>query len=238
MFNFMRHFIRNKEFIREFEKSLGENLVSLIQYGSSIKGGANSKSDINLLIVLRLSTPEAHSVIHQIVNSHPTIEPFVLGELGIEKTFQHFAVKFLSIKRHHKLLSGIDILNELNITTKTERFLAEQALRNLRLKIVHGYIKEGASLNYLKYIITIKNSLFINISEVARCEDIALPETYDKRIPVLKEQFQFDVSILNYLFELKNNYKNIDKKGVETFHRELFSLMDNIIHYIERNWNE
>ena len=239
MFNIKRLFRKNNsDFIEEFEKSLGENLISLIQYGSSTKGGANSKSDINLLIVLKLSTPEAHSAIHQIIQKHPSLEPFVLGARGLEATIQIFAVKFLSIKRHHKLLSGEDILTELNIPIKIERFLAEQALRNLRLKIVHAYVKNGDSVDYLRFILSIRKSLFIDISEVSRCEQLNLPDLYDKRISVFQQQFNFSVDILDILFNLKNSYRKIDKNNIKTFHFELFTLMDNIIQYIEGNWNE
>ncbi len=64
------------------EAALGENLLSLIQYGSSIRGEETRQSDINLLLILKESTPEAHQAIHEIIRPFDNIEPFVAGELN------------------------------------------------------------------------------------------------------------------------------------------------------------
>jgi len=185
-----------------------------------------------------VSTPEAHFAIFELIRAHPSIEPFILGTRGLEKTIQSFAVKFLSIKRHHKLLSGYDFLQEINIPLERERFLAEQALRNIRLKLVHAFVKKGPSSTYVRYLITLRNSIFIDISEVLRCEGISLPDDYQARIEVVEKRLQVDGAMLQVLYHLPDHAKRLSTDQIVQHHRDLFTLLDQVLSYVEIQWNE
>ncbi len=235
-----RLFKRNgSDLCEQFEAALGENLYSLIQYGSSVRNtsGRKNYTDINLLIVLNRSTPEAHAAIHGLVSNNPEIEPFILEKRGFDRTLLSFAVKFLSISRNYRLLSGHDVLSGLNISLSHERFLAEQALRNLRLKVVHCYAKRGPSRIYLKFVLSLSTSFIVDISEVLRCETIDVPVKYSDRIEAFSKKFDFDVSILKDLLALKNKSISLDVSEIEILHRNLFILLDNVLLYVESQWN-
>lgn len=222
----------------QFETSLGDNLHSLIQYGSSVRKSNVGKDDINLLIVLKRSTPEAHAAIHQIISDNPTIEPFVLGIRGFEHTVKSFAVKFLSISRNYKLLSGQDVLSDIHISVEHEKFLAEQALRNLRLKLIHCFAKHGPSKTYVRFANSLTTSFMIDISEVLRCEELEVPTSHLDRVKAFSDKFDFDLSVLDTLLSFKRNRPNLDKDQIELLHRNLFILLDNVILYIESQWHE
>ena len=240
MFSKIKKWFLGKEFKfdQAFEDALGDNLYSLIQYGSSVKNESDNAGNINILVVLNRSTPEAHNAIHQIILAEPQIEPFILGKRGFERTVLSFAVKFLSISRHYKLLSGQDVLADLNISLKHERFLAEQALRNLRLKIIHCYAKRGASKTYVRFVTSIMTSIIVDISEVLRCEQKNVPIKYSDRIASFTQQFDFEVTILNQLIALKKKPRSLTQYEVQALHRNLFIVLDNILLYIENHWNE
>ncbi|TQV87693.1 hypothetical protein [Aliikangiella coralliicola] len=229
---------KSKNISLQFEAALGENLHALIQYGSSVKGSARRDSDVNLLVVLNLSTPEAHSAIHEIILENPDIEPFTLGIRGFDRTVSSFAVKFLSISRHYKVLSGHDVLSRLNISLEHERFLAEQALRNLRLKIVHCFVKKGATKAYLRFVLSLTTSIIIDISEVLRCNELEVPVKHSERVDVFAKHFEFDVFVLKTLITYKESSYSLTQSEIENLHRNLFILLDNILLYIESNWHE
>jgi predicted nucleotidyltransferase len=120
---------------------LGDNLYSCIAYGSAIRGEIiESESDINLLIVLQESTPQAHAVINDACQQWDRIQPFVLGKSGLARSQQVFALKFHSIKRNYRVLHGVDVLVEFDPSLPLLRFLVEQSLRNLRLRLNHAFI--------------------------------------------------------------------------------------------------
>lgn len=83
---------------------LDDNLYSLILYGSTVRGAFDQRSsDINLLIILNQSTPHAHHEIAGLLKSKIRIEPFVISKIGMERSFEAFAIKFLSIQRSSQI---------------------------------------------------------------------------------------------------------------------------------------
>ena len=83
---------------------LGENLYSCILYGSAVRGNVvPNVSDINILIVLNESTPDAHLAITDCIEGDVEIDPFIITRKGMERSFKVFAIKFRSIKRNYKV---------------------------------------------------------------------------------------------------------------------------------------
>jgi len=92
------------ESVEALKRTLGDNLHSCLLYGSAVRGGRSGNSDIDLLIVLVKSTPEAHVAIRGLLS--PPLDPFILGLEGLERSLQAFALKFLSIRRNYRVLCG------------------------------------------------------------------------------------------------------------------------------------
>ena len=136
------------------------------------------------------------------------------------------------------MLSGEDLLADLKISLSHERFLAEQALRNLRLRIVNRYAKHGPSKYYQRFVTSLVTSLFIDIAEVLRCDHIFVPVSNRERIAAFDKQFDFEVTVLNRLLKLKKASSVLSPNEIVNLHRELFILLDNVLLYIESHWNE
>ena len=143
---------------------LGENLNFCIQYGSTVRGDARAGvSDINLLLVLNESTPEAHTVLARILRDFPRIDPMVLAVTEIDRSFRAFAIKFLSIRRDYRVLYGADPLKDLVIDADHERFLCEQALRNIRLRLVNHFLRFGNDRRrFSEYLAHLVSPLFVD----------------------------------------------------------------------------
>lgn len=226
------------ETVSSLQYSLGENLVSLIQYGSSIRGDKTDQSDINLLIILKVSTPEAHGAISDILINKPYIRPFILGSRGFERSVKSFAVKFLSIRRNHKLLYGEDLVANLAIDNALERFLTEQGIRNMRLRLVKCFVTQGPSKNYQLYLYSLVTPLFTDIAEVLRCEQEKVPHEFLDRIPVFQTKFQISFSFLQSLLVNKKQNVRLSRSDLINLHHQIYILLDHITLYIEQHWNE
>jgi predicted nucleotidyltransferase len=80
--------------VASLRASLGENVHSCILYGSAVRGGlVPNVSDINLIVILNESTPEAHLAIARAIPSKSRIDPFVLGRIGLNRSMRAFASK-------------------------------------------------------------------------------------------------------------------------------------------------
>lgn len=130
--------------IDALRSALGSNLYSVVLYGSAARGDfVPGVSDLNLLIVLNESNPPAHEALARGLRSRPKVEPFAIGRPGLARTARTFPAKFAAIRRTGRTVFGPDPLAGVPRFPELERFAAEQALRNVRLRLVYNFIKAG-----------------------------------------------------------------------------------------------
>src|SRR6266850_1518933 len=164
--------------VQALGKELGANLYSCCLYGSAVRGNfIEGVSDINLLIVLNESNPAAHEAVARAIGNAKRIDPFILGRPGFVRSARSFAAKFASIKRNYRVVHGADPLADLTIYPALGRFLCEQALRNLRLRMVFAFVTRSRhSTAYLTFLCRSVTPLFIQFSEVLRLEGVSIPK--------------------------------------------------------------
>ncbi len=220
------------------QKLLHDNLYSCILYGSTVRGNVIAgKSDINLLIVLNQSTPDAHFAIANCLTSKIKIDPFIIGRPGMKRSFEVFGLKFRSIKRHYKILHGADPIKDFSVNDAQVKYLCEQGLRNLRLRCIHNYIANRQHLpRYNHYIFNLHIIIFTYVSEILRLNNIDVPDNLEQRITLIKDFFKIDVSILVLLSAIHNNSKSIKENDIPEIHRGIFSFLHAIVTWIEDAW--
>jgi predicted nucleotidyltransferase len=219
-------------------KTLGANLHSLVLYGSAVRGNLVPKtSDLNLLILLEESTPEAHAAIAEAIRGPVRVEPFILGRALLARSLQAFAVKFLSIKRNYRVLHGSDPFADLRVDESLARFLCEQAVRNLRLRSVRAYVVFGRDPErYSKFLSRTVPAVFTGLSEALRRAGTEVPPEFEQRIPVFEKTFGCDASVLRQLLELKASGRSIASESALSLHSGLFKLLDAAVRWMEAQW--
>lgn len=226
-----------EEALASLRHELGDNLHSCCLYGSAVRGNLmEGVSDLNLLIVLDRSEPAAHGAIARAIGGEAGIDPFVLGRQGFERSVRAFAAKFSSIKRNYRVLYGADPLAEVVIEPELEKFLCEQALRNLRLRLAYAYITRARHKSYGRFLVRSVTPLFLRLSEMVRLDGAALPVRFDERIALLEETLTVDGHVLRDLLALKQNPEIFSPEGADEWHARVFLLVDAALHWIERHW--
>ncbi|MBI3898018.1 MAG: hypothetical protein HY308_06945 [Gammaproteobacteria bacterium] len=219
-------------------QGLGENLYSCVLYGSAVRGDIVPKvSDINLLLVLNESTPEAHSAIAAAVRGKVVVSPFIVGRRGMERTVECFPIKFRSIKRHYRVLAGVDPFDGINVSQDILRFLCEQSLRNLRLRCVHFFVVSGNDRRrYPQFLLGLIAKIFTDLSELLRLSGIEVANDFDARIAPLEQHLGVDASVLHDLLKLKQDSHRLSADEIENFHSRLFRLLDSAVQWMEVKW--
>lgn len=226
-----------EEAVTSLRKELGANLYSVCLYGSAVRGNlVEGVSDLNLLIVIHQSSAEAHEGVARAVGWNPGIEPFVLGRRGFERSVRAFASKFSSIKRNYKVLHGADPLAGIKVDAELERFLCEQAVRNLRLRLVHAFVTRGKSKRYGWFILHQITPMFIQFSEVLRLSGGAIPQEFGERIPILEKELGLDGAVLRELLALKRTGRPVPEPEAQKWHEKLFPQVDAVLRAIESRW--
>jgi hypothetical protein len=220
------------------KKTLGENLRSLVLYGSAVRGNLVPKvSDLNLMILLEESTPDAHAAIADAIRGPVRIEPFILGRKFLPRSLQAFAVKFMSIRRNYRVLHGADPFDGLAIDESLAKFLCEQQVRNLRLRCVRAFVVMGHDHpRYSKFLAKLTSALFTDLAEALRRVGTDVPRAYGERIPLFEKAFAVDASVLRDILELKSSARALSAGEAKEFHSRLFKLLDGAVRWMEAQW--
>lgn len=224
--------------VNKLQSVLGQNLYACVLYGSAVRGDlVSGVSDLNLLLVLNESTPEAHAAIAECLRGRAHVDPFVIARSGMQRSMAAFAVKFRSISRDYRVLCGEDPFREIAIDQGIARFLCEQAVRNLRLRAVRAFILFGGDgKQYLRFLHHIDAKVFIALSDALRLNGVEIPHDFAERIPVLAAGFDTDVSILNDLLVLKRPKTRLCSPEIREIHGRLFRLLDHVVRWMEKQW--
>ncbi len=121
------------DFVSKMRSATGENLASVILYGSAATGEFHPDfSNVNLLCILRETAFTALSTMTPVVKwwvekkHHP---PLVLAADEMRRSADVFSIEFLDMKLRHRVLFGEDMLNGLEIPMHLHRVQLEYELR-------------------------------------------------------------------------------------------------------------
>ena len=128
------------ELVQKLTAAAGANLKSVILYGSAATGEFHAKhSDLNLLCVVNDADAKQIEALHDPVEwwakqGHRAPLVFTLEEL--RGSADVFAIELLDMKSRHQILSGHDILAEIDVPLRYHSIQVERELRTdwLRLR--------------------------------------------------------------------------------------------------------
>lgn len=126
---------------------LGENLASLVVFGEAAASSDGSlERPVEAMIVLRsIDLPTLNQVRRVVMGARREIEllPLILSPDDLQRSTDVFPVKFQTMKWHHLLLCGEDLLSDLEIDREHLRLRAEQEIKNLLFRLRRFYIERS-----------------------------------------------------------------------------------------------
>src|SRR4030042_856004 len=121
------------EITADFQKIYGEDLVSIILYGSGAGGDyVPGKSDLNFLITLTDRGIEGLDRALETVGKwrkRNVAIPLFMTRSYLTGSLDAYPVEFLNMKRHYKVVSGEDVLADLAFDRCHIRLQLERELR-------------------------------------------------------------------------------------------------------------
>jgi hypothetical protein len=147
-----------KAFIDDLRSTHGENLVSVILYGSAAAGDFVPKqSDFNILIALDRIRPKdlrkAHASVREWTKlGHPVPVYFTVSEL--KNAVDVFPIEFYQMSNARRVLFGPDVLADIKIAGKNLRLQTEYELRSKLIQLRRQYIPASTSIESLKWLMS------------------------------------------------------------------------------------
>jgi predicted nucleotidyltransferase len=134
------------EFVESVRTSFGDDLVSVVLYGSAAEGALRASSDVNLIVVLKTfdrvkadGLRDAARIAHAAVRLSPM---FLLRE-EVEAAAEAFAQKFADVLRRRRVLHGDDPFAAVTIPRRALLVRLDQVLLNLSLRLRAFYVEKS-----------------------------------------------------------------------------------------------
>ena len=126
--------------------AFGENLRSLILFGSAAEGKLRPTSDVNVLIALRAFERGQMDAIREplrVARAAARLQAMFVLDSEIPAAAEAFANKFDDIRRRHVVLHGDDLLAALTIPREALVRRVQQVLLNLTLRLRDAYAERS-----------------------------------------------------------------------------------------------
>ena len=121
------------EFVQRARQAAGDNLVSVILYGSAAEGEFHPEySDLNLLCVLQDASFPSLAKMSDVADWWQRKKhrpPLTLTKPDLQASADVFSIEFLDMKQRYRVLHGEDVLRDLAVPMDLHRRQLEYELR-------------------------------------------------------------------------------------------------------------
>jgi hypothetical protein len=157
-------------FVDDLKTTHGENLASVIIYGSAAGGAESDRSEYNLLIALNKIGPEDLRNSQACVREwrrmgQPMPVYFTVSEL--ENAADVFPIEFQRMNDARKVLFGSDVLAGLEVDAAQLRVQAEYELRSKLIELRRRYISASVSVEGLRALMAESLPSFVALFRAA-----------------------------------------------------------------------
>ena len=227
-------------FIDDLRQTHGENLSSVILYGSAAAGDFIPKqSDYNILIALHKIGPEdlrnAHACVREWARlGNPVPIYFTVSEL--QNAADVFPIEFHQMSTARKVLFGPDVLADLNISDKFLRLQAEYELRSKLIQLRRQYIPASASVDGLKRLMADSLSSFSALFRaVLILKGFDPPTTKHEIVALTAKELQIDGTSFEKIFDIRENTftGKLDETTANALFGEYMEQIENVINAVD-----
>jgi len=192
------------EFTADYQKVYGEDLVSIILYGSGARGEyVRGISDLNFLIVL------VEASIGQLTKAIPLISkwkkrnvapPLFLTTAYIASSLDTFPIEFLDMQAAYQTVFGDDVLTGLSYDDANLRLQCERELRGKLLHLRQAYLDIAGQERELRILARRSMTTFASIFRgLLTLQRIPVPIERQKIFLKTAEVFGFDNEVFQKL---------------------------------------
>ncbi len=213
-----------RDFVSRIRAAAGPNVESVILFGSSVAGDFHPEfSDLNLFCVVRDSSFAALQALAPAVKWWSTQKqppPLVMTRDEIERSTDVFAIEFLDMQQHHRVLFGKDILQDLSVPARLHRIQVEYELREkLTLLRQHLLLASGDKSRLWDLLVRSVSSFTTLFRHVLIVQGHDAPVGKREAVQALSQHIEFDISAFMQVLDLRErkiNSKQLDLADVFT----------------------
>jgi predicted nucleotidyltransferase len=214
----------------------GEELVSLILYGSAVSGEFVDKlSDLNLLVLLKNTDLELLKRSSKLVKKFKMVNTVFLTEEYIAGSLDIFPIEFLDIQENYFLLSGKDVLKDIRVDISNLRLQCEQELKAKLLKLRQAYVLLNDNKAALRGVLFMSFTSILHIlRNVLRLKGRRPPYLKPEVIKDLGSEFKLDILVWAKILSAKNKEVKLAGREVEQLFIRFVKDLESIVAIVDK----
>jgi predicted nucleotidyltransferase len=229
-------------FAEGFHKAFGNDLISVILYGSAVtEEYVPKKSDLNFLIVLSEEGIEQLHLVYDLVarwRKKRVGTPLFLTKAYIDSSLDTFPIEFLNIKRNYTVVFGEDILEGLSFEKKFVRMQCERELKGKLLLLRERYVETKGKAKALRNLISGTFPTFTFVFKgLLYLLDREVPATKRETISTLAKGLDLDQELFLSLLQIKEGTLKPSVKETEALFRKYLKEIRTLAKLID-TWEE
>lgn len=208
------------EFCTDYTNLFGDELISIILYGSGARGEyVPKKSDINFFIVLRDNGVDNLDKSLDLVakwGKRSVAAPLFLSEDFLDASLDTFPLEFFNIRLAYRVVYGKDVLKNLDIEKDKLRLQCERELKAKLILLRRLFLEANGEPRLLVSLIKQSISAFISIfNALLYLENDEIPLRHDDIVKTMKIHFTIDDKIFQDLLAIKKGEKTPGKEALK-----------------------
>lgn len=226
---------RLKELVDRLKTDEGNNLHSVILYGSAAAPDFHEKfSDVNILCLVHELSVATMSRLSDTVKwckkqKQSTPLFFSVGEL--REAADVFAIELLDMRRHHRMLYGNDVIEDLDVPLKLHRVQVEHELRTKLILLRQNFISKTEVLKLMLESVSSFMTLFKH-ALITMGED---PEPGQRAmLQRLQERLNVDTRPFVELLNIREGKAKADALDAKTAFPAYLKTIEEVISAVDR----
>ena len=224
------------KFIESLKENLGDNLISVIAFGS--KANVDEvKSNLNLMVVTNTLTAENLYAISQPVKKWVKSKnplPVVMTKDEWYSSFDVYAIEYSDIKENYKLIYGEDLVTAVNINKYYLRLQCEAELKSLLLKYKNNFLMNIRSDKEMKKVLDkVIKTLLVIFRAVLRLHNCQVPYRAVDIIESASNFLSFNKIVLNKLAKIKYEGDKCNKQELLFIENQLLTDLQAMLKQVD-----
>ena len=212
----------------ELKTICGDNLCSVVLYGSSVAGDAVKASDYNVLVTLKIVDAEVLLALTGLCarwdkDGNPA--PLLFAREGLLRSADVFPVEFSDIMQTHRLLYGEDPFAGMKIEPANLRLELEHELKSKLIILRERFLlTKGAPKEVDKLMVSSVSAFLTLFKAVLRLYGEVPPAKKMEALPLLSKHVKLDSEVFSIVWELKEDKKRPGLASQQIFSRYLAAV--------------
>lgn len=227
------------EITDDFRKVFGDDLLSIILYGSGASGNyVPGKSDLNFLMIL------SEEGIDDLGRAMKTVArwrkrrvaiPLFMTKSYATLSLDSYPIEFLNMKKNHVLVFGEDILNELSIDPHHLRLQLERELKGKTILLREGFLETEGQVKRIQNLIKVSLTAFISLfNALLYLKGLEIPRQRREVIRAVGEAFSIDADVFLKCADIKEDVGSFSSPDIQAIFRAYLREVKKLSEIVDR----